>query len=113
MIRILLLFSALSFVFFGIACLSSQRLKKEFIRYGLPHFRTLTGVLQLLGAAGILIGYWELSLQIFSTLGLSILMFLGVGVRIKIKDSLIQTLPALFYFLLNTYLFIRLLGFVI
>lgn len=109
MIRILLLFSALSFVFFGFACLFNPRLKNEFVRYGLSNFRVITGVLQLLGAAGILVGYWEVSLQIFSTLGLSILMLLGVGVRIKIKDSLIQTFPAVFYFLLNTYLFVRLL----
>lgn len=109
MIRILLLFSALSFLFFGLACLFDPRLKDEFDRYGLPRYRKLTGVLQLLGATGILVGYWEVSLQIFSTLGLSCLMLLGVGVRIRIKDTFIQTLPAVFYFFLNTYLSLRLL----
>jgi hypothetical protein len=32
------------------------------------------------------------------------MMLVGVGVRIRIKDSLIQTAPALFYMALNAYL---------
>jgi hypothetical protein len=32
------------------------------------------------------------------------MMLLAVGVRFQIKDSLLQTLPALFYLVLNTYL---------
>jgi len=30
-----------------------------------------------------------------------VLMFLGTGVRVKIKDSLLVSLPAFFYFLVN------------
>ena len=36
--------------------------------------------------------------------GLALLMLLGVGVRIKIRDSFLQTLPALGYLALNAYL---------
>ena len=32
-------------------------------------------------------------------------MFAGVLVRIKMKDSIIVSLPALFYMILNSYLF--------
>ena len=76
----------------------------EFDRYGIPQYRKLTGVLQLLGALGIIIGVWIDFLQILSTLGLFLLMLFGVITRIMIKDGFIKTLPALFYCLLNGYL---------
>lgn len=76
----------------------------EFLRYGIPQFRKLTGLLQLLGAIGIIIGFWIVPLQILSTLGLSLLMLFGIITRMVIKDSLIKTSPALFYCLLNAYL---------
>lgn len=107
--NVLLIFSAISFLFFGVGCLSSDYLIAEFERYGVPQFRTLTGLLQLLGGLGILLGFHWSSLQIFSCFGLALLMLLGVGVRIKIKDSFIQSLPAAFYCLLNSYLFWSLL----
>ena len=76
----------------------------EFDRYGIPQYRKLTGVLQLLGALGIIIGVWIDFLQILSTLGLFLLMLFGVITRIMIKDGFIKTMPALFYCLLNGYL---------
>lgn len=105
MFDILLIFSALSFVFFGMGCLLSPRLKEEFQRYGIPRFRVLTGYLQLCGAGGILLGFYEPFLQLISTFGLALLMLFGLGVRIKIKDSFWQSFPALFYCLLNGVLF--------
>ena len=107
--NILLIFSAFSFLFFGIGCLRTPYLRTEFERYGLAQFRVLTGYLQLLGAAGILIGFYFISLQLVSCAGLSVLMFLGLGVRIKIKDNFWQSLPALMYCTLNAYLFWALL----
>ena len=105
MLDILLHFSAFSFLFFGVGCLYSPRLIKEFQRYGIPQFRALTGFLQLIGAGGILVGYYYPPLQLISTFGLALLMFFGLGVRIKIKDSFWQSLPALLYCLLNSLLF--------
>ena len=55
--NLLLIFSAISFLFFGIGCLRSPYLIAEFERYGVPQFRTLTGLLQLLGGLGILGGF--------------------------------------------------------
>jgi uncharacterized membrane protein YphA (DoxX/SURF4 family) len=77
---------------------------EEFLRYGIPQFRKLTGLLQLLGALGIILGFWMDYIQILSTLGLSLLMLFGVITRIVIKDGLMKTTPALFYCLLNAYL---------
>jgi len=100
----LLLFSGTSFLFFGIGCFVSAHLKTEFIRYRLPQFRALTGVLQILGALGIGIGFWWPVLQLLSTLGLTLLMLLGFSVRLKIRDTFLQSFPAFFYFILNLYL---------
>jgi hypothetical protein len=36
--------------------------------------------------------------------GLALMMLLAVGVRIQIRDSALQTIPALFYLVLNAYL---------
>lgn len=108
MTLILLLLSAGSFVFFGLACLRSKELLSEFSRYGLGRWRTTVGCLQLLGAAGLIAGLWMPWIAQVASGGLAVMMLLGVCVRIKIRDSLIQTLPALFYFFANGWLFIRL-----
>ena len=104
----LLWFSAVSFLLYGIGCFTSAFMKEEFIRYGIPKLRKLIGVLQLLGSLGIIVGFRVEYLQPLSTLGICLLMFFGVITRILIKDDLIKTLPALFYCLLNGYLCFKL-----
>ncbi len=80
-------------------------MEQEFARYGLARFRKIVGILQLAGAGGLLVGVISFpGLGQLAASGLSILMFLGVCVRIKIKDTLIQTIPAFAYMLLNAYL---------
>ena len=108
LLDLLLWFSAISFLFYGIRCFTSPFIVEEFLRYGIPQFRKLTGALQLTGALGIILGFWIDYIQILSTLGLSLLMLFGVITRIVIKDGLIKTLPATFYCLLNGYLCIKL-----
>ncbi len=102
-----LFFSAFSFLFYGTSCLFSNRMKNEFIRFGLEKRRTFTGILQLLGGLGLIIGYiWSPMLIVLCSGGLALLMILGFGVRLKIKDPLLASLPALLYAILNTYLFL-------
>lgn len=79
----------------------------EFKRYGLSRFRTLTGILQILGSLGLTVGFFIPAVTLVSSLGLSVQMLLGVGVRIRIKDSFFQTFPALFFCLLNLFIFWR------
>jgi hypothetical protein len=62
-------------------------------------------ILQFLGASGLLVGLKINIILIISSLGLALLMFLGLSVRIKLKDSLWISLPAFFYMSLNTYIF--------
>jgi hypothetical protein len=102
---ILVLISSFSFLFYVAAYFTNPFMKAEFKRFGLQKFGLLTIVLELLGAAGLLVGLWVPAVLLLSSGGLALLMFLGVWVRIKMKDGLLASLPALIYMLLNAYLF--------
>lgn len=98
-------FSALSFVFFGIGCFFAPHMKIEFTRYGLAKYRNSVGALQLFGAFGLILGhYFSPPLRIVAALGLALLMVLGFAVRLKIKDSFLQSTPAFVYALINVYI---------
>jgi len=100
----LILCSAISFIGYGSACFFSGFLKREFTRYGLGPQRALIGGLQLCAAAGLLAGLDQQWIGRAAAAGLALMMLVAVGVRIKIKDTFLQTTPALFYLLLNAYL---------
>jgi hypothetical protein len=105
-ISLLLWFSAISFFAFGGACFVSDYMRGEFARYGLSRQRRLVGLLQIMGACGLLAGKQLPWLGQLAAAGLALLMLLGVGVRIKISDSFLQTVPALGYLALNVYLWV-------
>ena len=105
---VLSFFSGISFIFFGLACFYSDLFIDEFYRYGLSEHRTIVGFFQLLGGIGSILGFFDRRILIISSLGLSVMMLLGVGVRIKINDTFIQTLPALTYLSVNAIIFIDL-----
>ncbi len=79
-------------------------MEREFVRYGLGVQRRMVGALQILGALGLLLGLAYPSLGRLAAAGLTVMMLLAVGVRIRIRDSFFQTLPALLYTALNAYL---------
>ena len=108
MVILLTWFSALSFLGYGISCVFTGHMQAEFERFGLARHRVIVGLTQIAGAVGLLVGFHYPFIGILSAGGLALQMLLGVGVRIKIRDSFLQTLPATFYFLLNAYLFIEL-----
>ena len=101
---VLILFSALSFLGYGSACFLSSYMKQEFDRYRLGSQRTLVGGLQLCAAIGLLAGLSQPWMGRAAAGGLALMMLVAVAVRIKIKDTLPQTIPALFYLALNAYL---------
>lgn len=100
----LILFSALSFFGYGSACFLSAGLKREFDRYHLGSQRALVGALQLGAAIGLVAGLNQPWIGRAASGGLALMMLVAVGVRIKIKDTLLQTTPAVLYLVLNTYL---------
>ena len=100
----ILLFSALSFLAYGTGCFTSRHLQREFVRFGLSSLRNFIGLLQIGGALGLLAGFWFPLLGQAAAGGLALMMFLAILVRIKIRDGILRTIPAILYFLLNGYL---------
>jgi uncharacterized membrane protein YkgB len=100
----LILCSAISFIGYGLACFVSDSLKREFARYGFGSQRALIGGLQLCAAVGLLAGLSQPWMGRAAAAGLALMMLVAVGVRIKIKDTFLQTTPALFYLVLNAFL---------
>jgi hypothetical protein len=80
-------------------------MKNEFKRFNLEKIGLLTIILQFLGATGLLIGLKYNPILILSSLGLGLLMLCGLMVRIKLKDNIWISLPALFFMILNLYIF--------
>ncbi|WP_299216332.1 DoxX family protein [uncultured Aquimarina sp.] len=108
LLTIITFFSALSFLLYGFSCLFSNHMKNEFVRFGLEKRRNLTGVLQILGGLGLIVGYFCFPILISVSSGsLALLMLLGFGVRIKIKDPLLASMPSLLYAILNFYIFFQ------
>ena len=97
--------SSLSFFAYAYSYFNSPHMKKEFKRFGLEKMGLFTIVLEILGASGLLVGLYFHFILIISSLGLALLMFAGVIVRIKMKDSMWVSFPAIFYMVLNSYLF--------
>ena len=102
----LVLFSGVSFIIYGSLLFVSTEMRNEFKRFELEKFTTLTGILELLGGIGLLVGLKFGFILLISSGGLALLMLLGFGVRIKVKDGFWLSLPSLFFMLLNLYVFI-------
>jgi hypothetical protein len=97
--------SACGFLAYGIGCLTTRRMRDEFLRYRLPRMRVFTGTLQIAAAAGLLIGYAYPICALLAALGLSLMMVVAFGVRLRIKDPATGFLQALACFLLNLFVF--------
>lgn len=104
--KITIIISCLAFLFYGLNCLFSKEMIKEFRRFGLSNGqRKLTGALQLFASIGMGIGYFKLPILLLSAaIGLSLLMIVGFGVRLKIKDSLLLSLPSLVFAIVNAFI---------
>ncbi len=105
MTLVLALLSALSFTYYGVSCIAVPRIRAEYVRYGIPHLAVLSGLLQLWGAAGVVIGLVVPALGAIAAACLSVMMILGVGVRIRLRDPLDLMLPAAGLAVVNAVLF--------
>lgn len=93
--------SAVLFLFYGFACLYFDGMAEEFERYGLSRFRRLTGLLEVLGALGLLVGYVFPVVAVLAAGGLCALMFLGTLTRLRVRDGIAETAPAFILMLVN------------
>jgi hypothetical protein len=105
LLKVLIFISSLSFMAYGISYFTSTKMKSEFKRFGLEKVGALNTILELLGALGLLVGFMLRPILLISAGGLAILMLLGVAIRIKVKDSIWVSIPALFFMVLNAFIF--------
>lgn len=97
---IVILFTAASFIIYGISAFTSKRMAKEYKRWGFEKSRSIIGFFQLIGGLGLILGFKYQSILLASSIGIALMMFFAIIVRFKIKDSLIEILPALTYLVL-------------
>jgi len=96
--------AAISFLCFGFGYLLLSKMKAEFVRYRLAHYRLIVGWLQVAGALGLWLGLRYPLLGITAGGGLALMMAVAVATRMRIGDTLIQCVPAVLYLLLTVYI---------
>jgi hypothetical protein len=106
-----ILLSSISFFAYVASYFLTPHMKNEFKRFNLDKLGLLTIILELLGAMGLLIGLKFNPILIISSIGLALLMLSGLIIRIKSKDSIWISFPALFYMCLNGYIFLAAIKF--
>ena len=86
--------SALAFCFYGGETLFANPPRGEYERYGMPRVRVFAGSMQLLGAAGLLLGLRYTPIGVAAAAGLTLMMALGLVVRYRIHDAPRLMVPA-------------------
>tara|TARA_B100001093_G_scaffold314791_1_gene300352 strand:+ start:354 stop:686 length:333 start_codon:yes stop_codon:yes gene_type:complete len=102
---VVIVFTALSFIAYGINSFISKRMISEFKRWGLEKNRKLIGAYQSIAGLGLLIGLQNTTILKISSLFLIIMMLCAVYVRIRIKDNISDILPAIAYLLLGVIIY--------
>lgn len=97
-------FSVIVFLYFGTSCLFADGMKADFERFGMSRLRILTGVLEVMGAVGLVVGQFVPELVIVSASGLALLMMMGLITRIRVRDPLHEMLPAGVLLVVNAFL---------
>lgn len=101
------IFSGVSHLIYGVTTLFVPFYIDEFMRYGFSDFRVLIGLSQVVFGGGLLVGGSSVKVTVVSSGFLAILMTGALITRIIIKDDSIQTLPAISYLMINSYIFIK------
>ena len=98
---------ALMFLFAGLGKIFGSKVHIDgFNRWRLPQwFRVVTGLIELVGGAALIVGFWEESWIAAGSLVLGIVAIGGVLTHIRAKDSFKQTFPILLFGILAVVLF--------
>jgi hypothetical protein len=99
--QVIILFISFSFIFYALHTLFSTKMKDEFSRWGVQKYRILISCIQLSSGFSLLLSFFYPFLVIYCSSIFFIMMLGAIFVRIRIKDSFLDTLPALLYFFLN------------
>lgn len=76
----------------------------EFERFSVARFRILIGLLEVAGGLGVVFSFLYPPLMILSASGLFLLMVSVVIMRLRLKDPLVELVPALVLALITAYL---------
>lgn len=95
--------SILVFLSYGLHTLLANGMVSDFERFGLAYLRRFTGAMEVLGALGLLAGVWVPVLVIPSAAGLAALMLGGIVIRIRTRDPVSTTVPAVVLLGLNLF----------
>lgn len=96
--------SSTCFLLYGASLFGSRAMVAEFARYGLARYRTLTGVLQIAAAVGLLAGLRVRPLLLLSAGGLAGMMLGAIVVRLRVDDPLPSAIPAVLLLGLNLFI---------
>jgi len=97
--------SAICFGWYGLACFFSTSMIEEFDRWRVPTLRILTGGLQVAAALGILLGhFFYRPILLLSAGGLAVMMFCALLARVRIRDKVVNAIPAFTLMLLNIFI---------
>jgi putative oxidoreductase len=85
----------LAFLMAGMGKVAGSKMHVEgFNQWGLPQwFRVVTGIVELVGAVALIIGFWEHSWAAVGALLLGVTAIGGVLTHIRVKDSFKQMFP--------------------
>ncbi|MBB6735386.1 DoxX family protein [Cohnella zeiphila] len=91
------------YVFSGSAKVAGAKYWTDmFAHLGLPQwFRVVTGFVQLLGAAALVVGYWYAGANAWAGIWLGITMLAAFFVHVNAKDPIGKSSPALVFAVLN------------
>ncbi len=104
--ELLRIVSIVAFFFYGLSVLLGGAMAEEFDRYGLAGLRRFTGFLEVLGALGLILGFFVPGLTVAAAGGLSLLMLAGVAVRARSGDSPAEALQALVMLGVNLFILV-------
>ena len=105
-IEIIIFISAISFIVYSSMSIFSKKMILEYKRWGYQRLRILIALFQLLGGIGLLLGMFHPLLLMLVSFLLMIMMIFAIIVRIKIRDTIVNTLPAIIYALLTFNIFL-------
>ncbi|MBB6672681.1 DoxX family protein [Cohnella nanjingensis] len=86
----------LMFAMAGIMKIAGAKMHVDnFNHWGLPQwFRVVTGLVELVGAAVLVVGIWVPSWAAWGGLLLGLTMLAGVAVHLRVRDKAAATMPA-------------------
>jgi putative oxidoreductase len=86
---------ALAFLMGGIGKITGSKMHVDgFDHWRLPQwFRVVTGFVEFVGAAALIVGYWEQSWTAAGALILGVTAIGGILTHVRVKDSFKQTFP--------------------